>query len=125
MKDITGKELFIDDTVVLPLDLRELRIGKITGFCKDKVFVESNIIEGSFYPTAILKIDDTYKEMVKTTLFKNGESNTFEFSINEVYTNILNELNIQEKDITDEYFEKDTDFISFHYKNIHYEIEPA
>jgi len=126
MKDITGIQLKIGDTVVVPMDKSELRIGKIMKINAKKVKVVAPTFDGLFYPTAILKIDKTVKETKNTVLFSNGEDTHFELSVKEVYENLLKKLNITEKDIEHtEFFDKDgDDYVCFEYNKINYEIEP-
>jgi len=126
MKDITGKTLKVGDTVVVPLEKDQLRIGKIVKINAKKIKVASEVIEGLFYPTAILKIDENTEETKKTVLFANGDDTLFELSVKEVYKNLLEKLNITEDDIKDtEFFDKDGDnYVCFEYNEINYEIEP-
>jgi len=124
MKDITGKEIKIGDTVVVPLDKRELRIGKVTKIASVKIKVESNVIDGYFYPTAMLIIDEKTKEIQKTIIFSNGDEEVVELSVEDAFKRVLQRLNIEEKDVMNDNFEKGEDFIYFAHNNIHYEIEP-
>ena len=124
MKDIAGVELNIGDTVVVPMNVREIRIGKIVKFSSKKIKVESDIISGFFYPEAILKIDPSIKETIRTLIRTNGQEELIYDTVDGVYNDILTKLNITEKDISSgEYFEKRDDYIYFEYQYINYEIE--
>jgi len=122
MLDITGRELKVGQSVAVPLSETELRTGKIVKITPKKVKVELAVISKTFFPKAVIIIDDNLTEVQKTQFLINSSETIINKSPKEVFENFLKENNLSEKDLEDFDYEENN-YYEFELNDNFYSIE--